>query len=204
MKKLSIALLAMATAVAIAPIASADTILTPTPGSSSVPAGTALATVSGSATSVGGNPYTVQYTESVYTYNVAGDLAFVYTAKDTGGDFIDAFSTDWVPFYSNATVDNISGSGLTEVIEDITDGSISAGFSPALFGTNSTEFVLYTDATTYEAAPLYFQDGSQVAVDGLGPAPEPSSLFLLGTGLLGLAFLVFRKSHSASGLSLHS
>lgn len=29
-------------------------------------------------------------------------------------------------------------------------------------------------------------------------APEPSSLFLLGTGFLGLAFVVFRKSKSSS------
>lgn len=34
-------------------------------------------------------------------------------------------------------------------------------------------------------------------------APEPGSLFLLGTGLFGLAFMVFRKSRSA-GLSLNS
>jgi len=34
--------------------------------------------------------------------------------------------------------------------------------------------------------------------------PEPNSLVLLGTGFLGLAFLVFRKSKAASGLSMHS
>jgi hypothetical protein len=53
---------------------------------------------------------------------------------------------------------------------------------------------------TVKAGTVVYEDNLDVDATS---APEPGSLFLLGTGLLGLAFVAFRKSRNAS-LSLHS
>jgi hypothetical protein len=95
------------------------------------------------------------------------------------------------------------------------------------YGSGSDEVTVYyagnsdmPSAATVDSAAFAWQSGTgylnaaflqsgDPAVYGVGdvynvyPTPEPSSLFLLGTGLLGLAVVVFRKA-KPSGMVLHS
>jgi hypothetical protein len=59
-------------------------------------------------------------------------------------------------------------------------------------------FFYFADNNYYSNNPIYAVTGGP-AVGTLVATPEPGSLFLLGTGLFGLAFVMFRKAKS-SGL----
>ncbi|MGA3010480.1 MAG: PEP-CTERM sorting domain-containing protein [Terracidiphilus sp.] len=222
MRKLAFAIAAVATALAVAPAAMADSWQMLTGNSSPVSTsstsisasnlGTWVTTINGVATptpTVGDpNPFTATYTESVYIGGpdalCATCLNFVYTLTNsatTGTDGIANISTTNFGSFSVAE-GNITPSSLDSIStgDEPLAGTVDVYLStPLLAGQALDSFVLFTSAPAYTLGTVTFQDGTTVNASALVAAsPEPSSLLLFGTGLLGLAFALFRKNKPVS------
>lgn len=188
MQKLSLTLLAFGTALAITPAAMADSI---TYNYNFIGLNVAETSVdvalSVTANDAGGGVFDITgVTGTVLDTN--NGISSPVTALIPGGPG-QTTSSDGLWWYDDLLFPSGSAPGYSGSIFDLDGLLIDAGSVEInLWGNGGNNYTL-----AESKGGTYIQTGETVQLFPNDLAPEPSSLVLLGTGLLGLAFVLFRR-----------
>jgi hypothetical protein len=199
MKKFSIALLAMAAALAITPAALADSVCFTISGSGISGSGTITFTPAG------GGVYDITGITGIFSTTNDGGFSGAITGLGASSYDVNNPSTNALSVWDNLFYPGGDSPNINGAYGDLPGGNLLDGYGLLFDVTGGYTVNLFGNGLSQ---PYELSDGNGSYVDNnaavnFAVSPEPGSLFLLGTGLLGLAVILFRKA-KPSGLVLQA